>query len=397
VLVSATPSLETEYNIHEGRYRRVKLDSRHAQAEMPQVRLIDMRGQKLPSSSWLSEPLKTALAKTLAHGSQAMLLMNRRGYAPLMLCRACGHHFHCPHCTAFLVLHRARGRLLCHHCGFESPLPEICPDCKHTDTIIPYGPGAERIAEEVRALLPEARISVMTSDESDTPAKMGALVEAMIKGGIDILVGTQMIAKGHHFAGLALVGVIDADMGLAGGDLRAGERTYQLLHQVSGRAGREKVKGEVWLQTYMPEHPVMQALLAGDRDRFMALEAAMRREAGMPPYGKLAALIIEGKNEREVADFARALVRSAQSHDARVTRHEGQGALLPQASSLPHPLVLGPAPAPLALLRGRHRWRVLIKAPRSFPVQDWLESLLARYRSPASVRVKIDVGPYSFL
>jgi primosomal protein N' (replication factor Y) len=264
----------------------------------------------------------------------------------------------------------------------QTPLPIVCPDCSAADTLIPYGPGVERIAEEARALLPHARIAVMTSDESDTPAKAGALVNAMIKGEIDILVGTQMIAKGHHFAGLAFVGVMDADMGLGGGDLRAGERTYQLLHQVAGRAGREKVKGEVWLQTYMPEHPVMQALLAGDRNRFMALEAQMREEAAMPPYGKLAALIIEGKNEGEVANLARLLVQLA------------QGSHSPDTNNL---LILGPAPAPLALLRGKYRYRILIKAPRAFQLQEWLASVLANAQPSVHLRVKADVEPYSFL
>ena len=389
VLASATPSLETDYNVAAGRYRRIQLKSRHGEAQMPRVKLIDMRRQKLPSGQWISEPLKAALLATLARKEQAMLFMNRRGYAPLMLCRACGHKITCPHCTAFLVWHRARKRLLCHHCGLQSPLPGACPHCTHTDTLIPYGPGVERIAEEARTLLPDARIAVMTSDESDTPAKAEALVNAMINGDIDVLVGTQMIAKGHHFAGLAFVGVMDADMGLSGGDLRAGERTYQMLHQVAGRAGREKIKGEVWLQTYMPEHPVMQAIAAGDRDCFMALEASMRHEAEMPPYGKLAALVIEGKNEREVADFARRLVQSAQE-SLRKTSTGG--------TSVPAPLILGPAPAPLALLRNKHRYRILIKARRAFALQDWLGSLLLADTKPsASVRVKVDVEPYSFL
>lgn len=379
ILVSATPSLETEFNIRQQRYARVHLPSRHGEAKMPQVTLIDMRQQKLPASTWLSEPLKTALISTVARGQQAMLFMNRRGYAPLMLCKACGHRCHCPHCSTFLVLHRARGRMLCHHCGYDTSIPKTCPVCKQENTIIPYGPGVERIAEEARALLPDARIAVMTSDEINTPAKAEALVMSMTKGEIDILVGTQMIAKGHHFAGLAFVGVMDGDMGLAGGDLRAGERTYQLLHQLAGRAGREKIKGEVWLQTYMPEHPVMQALVAGDRDHYMALEAEMREAAEMPPYGKLAAIIVEGKNEREVAEFARTLVRSSPQND-----HSS-------------PLVLGPAPAPLALMRGKYRYRILIKARRSFALQDWLESLLQGHKVPTSLRVKIDIEPYNFL
>ncbi len=388
ILVSATPSLETEFNISQKRYAHVHLPSRFGEAEMPRVLLIDMRKEKLPSGSWLSQPLKAALLATVTKGQQAMLFMNRRGYAPLMLCRTCGHRFQCPHCTAFLVLHRARGRLMCHHCGYECAVPKACPDCSHENTVIPYGPGVERILEEARALLPDARIEVMTSDLIDTPAKAEQLVMAMIEGKIDVLVGTQMIAKGHHFAGLALVGVMDADMGLAGGDLRAGERTYQLLHQLSGRAGREKAKGEVWLQTYMPEHPVMQALLAGDRDCFMALEADMRQQADMPPYGKLAAVIIEGRNEREVAEFARMLVRA---------QHKGNTLVASGAYQDHTPLILGPAPAPMSLLRGKYRYRILIKATRNFALQEWLSTWLLARKPPASIRVKIDVEPYSFL
>jgi primosomal protein N' (replication factor Y) len=398
VLVSATPSLETEFNLRQGRYVRAHLPSRYGEAELPQVRLIDMREQKLPSGAWLSEPLKAALVATMAKKQQAMLFMNRRGYAPLMLCRTCGHRFQCPHCTAFLVVHRARARLVCHHCGHEAAVPRTCPDCAHENTLIPFGPGVERIAEEVRALLPDARVALMTSDLIDTPARAEALVNAMTEGTIDILIGTQMIAKGHHFAGLALVGVMDADMGLAGGDLRAGERTYQMLHQLSGRAGRETTKGEVWMQTYLPDHPVMQALLMGDRDRFMALEDAMRQQAEMPPYGKLAAIIVEGADEREVAGFARALVRAVPVREAIALRQGGNAVALPEAShALAAPLILGPAPAPMLLLRGKYRYRVLIKAARNFALQGWLSGWLLPHRPPASIRIKIDIEPYSFL
>jgi len=384
VLVSATPSLETEYNIQHGRYARLHLPSRHGEAELPKVTLLDMRKDSPARGNWISEPLKRALLETIAHKRQAMLFMNRRGYAPLLLCRGCGHRFECPHCTASLVLHRSHARLLCHHCGHIVPVPKECPECKKEDSLIPYGPGVERIAEEARALLPNARIAVMTSDN---PVSADTLINGMVEGDIDLLVGTQMIAKGHHFAGLALVGVIDADMGLAGGDLRAGERTYQLLHQLSGRAGREKIRGEVLLQTYMPEHPVMQALMRGDRDQFMLLEARMREDASMPPYGKLASIIIEGKNEQEVANFARSLMRIT-------NHHESQGANIALHSS---PLLLGPAPAPLFLLRGKYRYRILIKAERSFALQSWLAHWLHGRKTPASIRIKIDVDPYNFM
>jgi len=422
ILVSATPSLETEYNITHGRYARMHLPTRHNEAELPEIKLIDMRTQALPTGSWISEPLKAALLTAMAEGKQAMLFMNRRGYAPLMLCRACGHRFLCPHCAAYLVLHRGRARLLCHHCGYETSPPKACPQCKEEGKMIPFGPGVERVAEEARALLPDARIAVMTSDStalgkgtrrSKEPAKgsgddpagevscsetggsvpLEKLIKDMMAGNIDLLIGTQMIAKGHHFAGLALVGVLDADMGLAGGDLRAGERTYQLLHQLAGRAGREKTKGMAWLQTYMPEHPVMQALLAGQRDAFMALEAQMREDALMPPYGKLAAVIVGGKNERETAEFTRMLVREAHKEETGGKRLENNNL----HSLISNPLILGPAPAPMPLLRGKYRYRILIKAAKDFGLQDWLTRWLADLKIPSSIRVKIDVEPYSFL
>ncbi len=393
VLVSATPSLETEYNIEHKRYTRLHLPNRYNDAEMPKVQLVDMRSVAIERGNWISGSLRQALLTTLAAKRQAMLFMNRRGYAPLMLCRACGHRFQCPQCTASLVVHRAHAKLLCHHCGHIVPTPKQCPDCKHEDCLIPYGPGVERVAEEVRALLPDARIEVMTSDHIDSPAKAEVLVNDMINGKIDVLVGTQMIAKGHHFAGLALIGVIDADMGLAGGDLRASERTYQLLHQLSGRAGREKTKGEVWLQTYMPEHPVMQALSMGKRDEFMLLEARLREDAGMPPYGKLAAVIVEGKNEQEVMAFARELVRD----EARGAMGTGKSDVTSFLAPISLPLILGPAPAPMFLLRGKYRYRILIKTERQFPLQQFLSRWLLERKIPASLRVKIDVEPYSFM
>ncbi|HEU5046847.1 MAG TPA: primosomal protein N' [Rickettsiales bacterium] len=452
LLVSATPSLETEFNLRHNRYERIHLPNRHNQASMPEVQLVDMRRESLPKDRWISEPLKQALVETLGDGHQALVFMNRRGYAPLVLCRSCGHRFQCPHCTAWLVLHRSRGKLMCHHCGHTSPVPKLCPDCKAENSLLPYGPGVERIAEELRDLFPKAKVGLMTSDgaainskeqaaqsvegnaeepQATTPQSEGVsvseggdlrsppsdVIHQMINREIDILVGTQMLAKGHHFAGLALVGVVDADMGLAGGDLRAGERTYQLLHQLAGRAGREKTSGTVILQTYMPEHPVMQALAAGERDNFMLLEAQMREDAEMPPYGKLAALIVEGPQEQEVAGFARELVKVASGYSMAETRSiegtrkseamtsqgshggAGTGAACPPYTSAPlqQPLILGPAPAPLARLKNRYRYRILIKAQKNFPMQQWLNGWLATHKVPSSLRLKVDIEPYSFV
>jgi primosomal protein N' (replication factor Y) len=377
ILVSATPSLETVVNVARGRYQRVALPRRHAAAELPVVRLVDLRRERLERGHFLSPPLVGELAATFEAGEQALLFLNRRGYAPLTLCRACGHRFQCPSCTAWLVEHRFTGRLLCHHCGHAEAVPACCPECLAAGALVPCGPGVERLLEEVTERFPTARAALMVSDLLPGPRAAAELAQAMTERRYDLLIGTQIVAKGHHFPMLTLVGVVDADLGLAGGDLRAAERTYQLLHQVGGRAGRAEHKGRVLIQTWMPDQPVMKALAAGDRDRFLEAEASARRHAGLPPFGRLAALIVSA-GDAETADFtARALSRAA-----------------PQ---LPGITVLGPAPAPLAVLRGRHRRRFLVKASREVRLQAILRDWLSRVRTGGSARIQIDIDPYSFL
>ncbi|MGE5268228.1 MAG: primosomal protein N' [Thiohalocapsa sp.] len=376
VLVSATPSLETVVNIARRRYRRISLPRRHAEAALPLVSLIDMRRERLAPGHFLSAPLVEALAHNLAAGEQSLLFLNRRGYAPLTLCRACGHRLACPSCTAWLVEHRFTGRLQCHHCGHAEPVPALCPECLTAGTLTACGPGVERLREEVTARFPTARTALMVSDLLVGPQAAAELASAMAAHRYDVLIGTQIVAKGHHFPLLTLVGVVDADLGLAGGDLRAAERTYQLLHQVAGRAGREDRPGRVLVQTYMPEQPVMRALAAGDRDGFLAAEAASRRAAGLPPFGRLAALIVSAA-DAEAADFAAAAVARA-------------------APMVPGVTVLGPAPAPLAVLRGRHRRRLLVKAERSVNLQAMIREWLARVRLAGAARLQIDIDPYGF-
>jgi primosomal protein N' (replication factor Y) (superfamily II helicase) len=377
VLVSATPSLETIVNVARGRYQRVALPRRHAEAELPVVRLVDLRRERIERGHFLSPPLVGELAATFEAGEQALLFLNRRGYAPLTLCRACGHRFHCPSCTAWLVEHRFTGRLLCHHCGHAEAVPACCPECLAAGALVPCGPGVERLLEEVTERFPAARAALMVSDLLPGPRAAAELAQAMTERRYDLLIGTQIVAKGHHFPMLTLVGVVDADLGLAGGDLRAAERTYQLLHQVGGRAGRAEHKGRVLIQTWMPDQLVMKALAAGDRDRFLAAEAAARRHAGLPPFGRLAALIVSA-GDAETVDFtARALSRAA-----------------PQ---LPGVTVLGPAPAPLAVLRSRHRRRFLVKAGRDVRLQAVLRDWLSRVRTAGSARIQVDIDPYSFL
>lgn len=380
VLVSATPSLETLANVEARRYTRLHLPERHGGALLPDVILLDLRCKDVAPEPrrWLSPVLVKALADTFAAGEQAMLFLNRRGYAPLTLCRACGFRLQCPHCTAWLVEHRLTRRLQCHHCGHVAPLPENCPHCDTPGAFVACGPGVERVAEEVAERFPGIRAALMTSDTLAGPLAIQDIIDRVRGHEVDLLIGTQVMAKGHHFPLLTLVGVVDADLGLAGGDLRAGERTFQLLHQVAGRAGRESRPGRVFLQTHMPEHPVMQALKRHDRDAFFAAESDARRAVEMPPYGRLAALIVSGPDAGEVDDTARRLARAAPGEQEGVQ-------------------VLGPAPAPLALLRGRHRRRLLMKGSRGIAMQPLVAAWLERVKVPNSVRVQVDIDPYSFM
>jgi primosomal protein N' (replication factor Y) len=321
--------------------------------------------------------LRAALCATLAAGEQALLFLNRRGFAPLTLCRACGHRLRCPNCSAWLVTHRLRRRLLCHHCGYNRAELDHCPDCGTVAALVACGPGVERLAEEARALLPAARQATLTSDNPASPSAAAALLKAMREHQLDLLIGTQIIAKGHHFPDLTLVGVVDGDLGLSGGDLRAAERQFQLLYQVAGRAGRAERPGRVLIQTHLPDHPVMQALAAGDKERFYAEELAERRDAGMPPFGRLAALIVSGRDLQLVRRFATTLAREAPTE--------------------PGLRVLGPAPAPLALLRGRYRQRLLVIAAPEVDLPAVLRPWVKGRKLPGNLRLQIDVDPYSFL
>jgi len=376
VLSSATPSLETIENVKRGRYRMVHLPQRHGGAKLPDISLIDMRKERLSNGHWLSPRLVDQIQQTLIAGQQIVLFLNRRGYAPLTLCRTCGHRFKCPNCSAWLVNHRAGlGRLQCHHCGYSCAPPECCPSCANT-TLTSCGPGVERLQEETEKLFPEARIEVAASDTVNGPVKALKLVQRIENREVDIIIGTQIIAKGYHFPLLTLVGVIDADLGLSGGDLRAAERTYQLLYQVAGRAGRAEHAGRVILQTYMPEHPVVQALLLGDREHFIETETVAREKSLMPPFFRLAALIVSGQSETEVDDLVRLLAL--------------------EAPKLDDVLILGPAPAPLSIVRGRHRRRFLVRAPKQFDLQSFVKNWLAKITIPKKIRVQVDIDPYSF-
>jgi primosomal protein N' (replication factor Y) len=378
VLSSATPSIETEVNARRSRYVRLSLPERFSGSAIPPLEAIDLRREGPAKRHWIAPRLETAMRETIGRGEQALLFLNRRGYAPLTLCRACGHRMRCPNCDAWLVEHRYQQRLNCHHCGFSMPPPAACPKCETKDSFVACGPGVERLEEEVKSLFPDARTQVLSSDLSGGVERLRIELEAITRGEVDVVIGTQLVAKGHHFPSLALVGVVDADLGLGYGDPRAAERTFQLLHQVVGRAGREAAAGSGLLQTYQPEHPVMQALVAGDRDAFYDQEIAAREEAGLPPYARLASLIVSGPDGPAVEAHARRLAAAA-AREERVR-------------------VLGPAEAPLALIRGRRRWRLLVKSPRNFDLSGYLRDWLAAApKAKGNVQVTVDVDPQSFL
>jgi primosomal protein N' (replication factor Y) len=379
VLASATPSLESWANAEAGRYARLDLTSRFGAATMPELRAIDMRTQEVPGGRWISPALRAAIGARLERGEQSLIFLNRRGYAPVTLCRACGQQVACHQCDARMVEHRFQRRLMCHQCGETAPIPETCPSCGVEGKMAVAGPGVERMAEEAAALFPEARLAVLSSDLFGSARALKARVEEIAAGGADIVVGTQLVAKGHNFPTLTLVGVIDADLGLQGSDLRAAERTFQLMRQVSGRAGRAGTPGEALLQTYQPEHPVIRAILSGDEEAFMAEEAAARRAAGVPPYGRMAGIVISDPDQHTAFGLGEALARRA-----HVMEEAGAE-------------VYGPAPAPIARIRGRHRVRLLVKAPRQSPIQPALLRWVAEVEVPRSARLSIDIDPQSFL
>lgn len=381
ILASATPSLETIANIRAGRYECVKLSDRYGGAMLPDMHVIDMREDKPERGEFISDTLHNAIAETLARGEQSLLFLNRRGYAPLTLCRSCGGRLECPQCTAWLVEHKQSGRTFCHHCGYGGRTPSACPHCEEVDTLVPIGPGVERIAEEIQNHYPDAKTLILSSDTTDDGAPLYQTLEAIRSGEIDIIIGTQMTAKGHHFPRLTCVGIVDGDLGMNGGDLRANERTWQLLHQVAGRAGREVLtegrSGQVFVQTYLPENNVMQSLVSHNREAFIDAELEARKLVNMPPFNRLVGIILSGKNEKTVENVGRALARCA-----------------PQSQDF---IVMGPAVPAFAMLRGKHRRRLLIQAGKTVNVQKALCQWIAQVDIPSSVRLTIDIDPQSFL
>ncbi|MEP3676118.1 primosomal protein N' [Sulfitobacter sp.] len=378
VLASATPSLESWANAQAGKYTRLELKSRFGPAVMPTMGTIDMRSEGLPSDRWVSPTLQAEVNVRLARGEQAMLFINRRGYAPVTLCRACGHQIACDDCDARMVEHRFLKRLVCHQCGESKPMPTACPSCEAEDKLAPVGPGVERLGEEAHALWPDARIATLSSDMYGSARALKAEIAGIAEGSADIIIGTQLVAKGHNFPKLTLVGVIDADLGLMGSDLRAAERTFQLMRQVAGRAGRAEAPGTALLQTYQPDHPVIRGILAGDEEGFWQAESDERRGAGMPPYGRLAGIILSGPDVAAVFEAGNQLARN-------------DGVLRAIGAQ-----VYGPAPAPIARVRGRHRVRLLVKAEKGVALQPALRKWVSQIRLKGDLRLAVDIDPQSF-
>ena len=376
VLSSATPSLESLVNVDRGRYELVKLKDRHGRPELPETFLIDMTAEKLESGQWLSPRLVSEVAAALQAGDQALLFLNRRGFAPLTLCRVCGHRLNCPDCAAAMVEHRFRKQLQCHHCGHNEPVPKACPSCNTEGQLVPVGPGIERLAEEAQRLFPEARMAILSSDLA-RGQNLRDTLRGVEEGEFNLVLGTQLVAKGHHFPHLTLVGVVDADLALESSDPRAGERTWALLAQVAGRSGRGAKPGHALVQSYLPQHPLMKALVRGDRDSYLEGEKRIREIAGLPPHGRLAGIVISGKDANETFRFARNVASAA-----------------PAAEGVS---VLGPAPAPIAMVRGRHRVRLLVKATRDVNLQAFLGAWLKDIKPKGSLSLQLDVDPYNFL
>jgi primosomal protein N' (replication factor Y) (superfamily II helicase) len=378
VLASATPSLESWANAEAGKYARVTLSSRFGSAVMPEMRAIDMRAEQLPSNRWISDTLAGEVRARMGAAEQALLFLNRRGYAPVTVCRACGHQIGCDHCDARMVEHRFLKRLVCHQCGETKPMPAVCPSCQAEDRLAPVGPGVERLGEEVKLLFPEARVAVLSSDLFGSARALKAQIKSIADGAADIIIGTQLVAKGHNFPLLTLVGVIDADLGLQGSDLRAAERTFQLMRQVAGRAGRAEKPGVALLQTCQPEHPVIRAILSGDEEDFWRAEAAERKAAGVPPYGRMAGIVLSSPSVEEVFEAGKALA----ARDAPLRKIGAK--------------VYGPAAAPIARIRGRHRVRLLVKADKSAALQPALMAWVSQIRLPNNLRLSVDIDPQSF-
>ncbi len=374
VMVSATPSLESLFNAREKKYNHLQLPNRIGSAGLPSINVVDMRKENIEKDSWISPTLKSAITEKLNNNEQVLLFLNRRGYAPLTICKSCGYKIECKKCDSYLVHHKSKNKVICHQCGFTDKFMKSCPSCNVEDSLLQYGPGIERITEEVVKLFPKNNVSSISSDNAKSVID---ILSSLEKGDTDIVIGTQIISKGYHLPNLTLVGVIDADLGLASSDLRASENTFQLLQQVSGRSGREEKQGRALIQTYYPEHPVIKSLTNSNREEFIDAELSSRKRLELPPYGRLTNITISDINEERLVNFCKKL-----------------STLIPKSKRL---IVLGPAPAPITKIRNRYRYKFLLKTDKNANIQEFIKQWLSRVKKPNSVRIMIDVDPYNFL
>lgn len=376
ILASASPSLESIHNIALGKLELVTLSGRYNSNSMPKISILDMKLERR-KKYFISQELLKAIKANLTLNQQSLLFLNRKGYSPVMICGKCGNQKCCNHCSTSMVYHKSQKKLKCHQCGFVAALPKKCPNCELEESFIPCGPGVERLAEEVKELIPEARVIILTQESFNTPKQTEIILNAINNKEYDILIGTQIIAKGHHFPALTIVGVIDADSSMTGGDLRSAERTYQLLQQVGGRAGREIENSKIYIQTYNPEHPLILALASYNREKFIKEEMNSRKAMNMPPFGRLASIILSSKQEQKLLEFSKELVKQS-----------------PISKEI---LVLGPAPALIYKIRGKFRYRILIKTKRNINIQKFLNTWLENIKIPSHIHFKIDIDPYYFL
>ncbi len=433
VLASATPSMESWANIVGGRYTHLKLSKRHSGTQVATYTPIDITTEKMDKDCFITPTLLHHMQATFDKGLQTLLFLNRRGYAPLSLCRACGYRFQCKNCDSWLIHHKyntykknlgkkllgkntlgkntlgkntlgkntlgkntlgkntlgkntlgkntlgknpSGATLQCHHCAYTISPTNICPKCGATDTIHACGPGVERIYDEVQKHFPDAHIFIATADTMTTRKQARDFIENMQNGCIDIVIGTQIIAKGYDFENLHLVGVIDGDMALHGADLRAGETAFQLLHQVGGRVGRGNTEGCAFIQTANANHPVLQALMDNRRDTFLNTELQIRKIIQQPPFHRLANILVSGANPQLVEQTAKHLVHIA-----------------PHTTDM---RILGPADPTIPLLCGKYRKKILVNAPKHITIQPILKNWIYGYQKPSTIRIQIDIDPYSF-
>ena len=380
LLGSATPSIETYNNTQNGKYAEVKLENRFFVSQMPKITVVDMKEEKMPKTQFISTTLKTKMMEVINSGGQAMFFLNRRGYAPIVLCSSCGERVKCKFCDVHLTEHRIEGRLKCHHCGYTKEKPQVCEACCAEDSMKVMGAGVERIQEELCQILPQNQVVLLTSDTLSSQTKTREVIGKIESGEAKVIVGTQVVSKGYHFPNLKFVGVLDADFGLNIEDFRAFEKTFQLLYQVAGRTGREKADGEVYIQTFDPKNKVLFSIVNYDKSGFYALELEARRKFKLPPFSKQIAFVISGDEKQEALEFAKKLTVELEK----------------EFKGLEGFSLFGPSVPIISFLRNRHRFRILILSTKYFQLQEKILKVLDFVKTPKSITVKVDVDPISF-